>query len=86
MNFTLDTEFLERLALRNNALGNTTGCKQNYNLVKLAEEGTELGLACLQKHMKPTKVVDKEITDEIGDVILRIEMFLAGKPDMVKAV
>jgi len=86
MEFKLDTEFLQKLALRNTALGNTIGCKQNYNLVKLAEESTELGLVCLQKHMKPTKVQDKEISDEIGDLILRVNMYLADKPEMVKAV
>lgn len=86
MEFTLDTAFLETLALRNTALGNTIGCKQNYNLVKLGEEASELGLVCIQKHMKPTKVSDKEVTDEIGDVLLRIKMYLADRPELVKAV
>mgnify|MGYP000875726338 CR=1 FL=1 len=86
MEFKLDTRFLQTLALRNAALGNTMGCKQNYNLIKLGEEASELGLVCIQKHMKPTKVTDKEITDEIGDVLQRIEMYLAERPELVKAV
>lgn len=86
MEFKLDTKFLEVLALRNAALGNTMGCRENYNLIKLGEEASELGLACVQKHMKPTKVSDAEITDEIGDVLQRIEMYLAQRPELRAAV
>lgn len=45
-----------------------------YNLHKAAEECQELGLVLTQLLLKPDKVKDKEVIDEIGDVIIRIEM------------
>lgn len=45
-----------------------------YNLTKAAEELQELSLALLQRVNKGGKVTDKEITDEIGDVKIRIEV------------
>lgn len=50
--------------------------KQNgkvYNFHKTAEELLELALVLNQKLLKPTKVNDQEIIDEIGDVIIRLE-------------
>ena len=54
-----------------------------YNLHKASEECQELGLVLNQKLLKPGKVDDQEIIDEIGDVIIRLEilkkMFPADK-------
>lgn len=50
--------------------------KQNgkaYNFHKTAEELQELALVLTQKLLKPTKVPDQEIIEEIGDVIIRLE-------------
>ncbi len=86
MDFHFDDKFLHNLAVRNNAVANTIGAKPQYNLQKLAEESSELGLVCLQKHMKPTKVNDQAVVEEIGDVLLRIRMFLSTNPSMVAKV
>jgi hypothetical protein len=43
-----------------------------YNLTKAAEELQELALVLLQRAHKGLKVPDKAITDEIGDVKLRL--------------
>jgi NTP pyrophosphatase (non-canonical NTP hydrolase) len=48
--------------------------KPDYTLAKAAEECQELGLVLNQKVLKPTKVDDQEIIDEIGDVIIRLRM------------
>lgn len=45
-----------------------------YNLHKAAEEFQELALVLNQKLLKPTKVDDQEIIDEIGDCIIRLEI------------
>lgn len=45
-----------------------------YNLHKASEECQELGLVLNQKLLKPTKVDDQEIIDEIGDVMIRLEI------------
>ncbi len=45
-----------------------------YNLHKASEECQELGLVLNQKLLKPTKVNNQEIIDEIGDVIIRLEI------------
>lgn len=45
-----------------------------YNLHKAAEECQELGLVLTQLLLKPDKVDEQEVIDEIGDVIIRIEM------------
>lgn len=45
-----------------------------YNLLKAAEECQELALALTQKALKPYKVKNEEITDEIGDVKIRLKM------------
>jgi len=45
---------------------------QHYNLHKAAEECQELGLVLTQKLLKPNKVDDQEIIDEIGDVEIRL--------------
>lgn len=45
-----------------------------YNLSKASEELQELSLVLTQKLNKPKRVDDKEIIDEIGDVIIRLEI------------
>lgn len=45
-----------------------------YNLHKAAEECQELGLVLTQFILKPQKVEMTEIIDEIGDVIIRLEI------------
>lgn len=56
---------------------------EKYNLHKASEECQELGLVLNQYLLKPTKVDQQEIIDEIGDVIIRLEilkkMFPADK-------
>lgn len=47
---------------------------EQYNLHKASEECQELGLVLNQYILKPGKVKTKEIIDEIGDVILRVEI------------
>lgn len=59
------TEIIEHL-VKNNGTA--------YNMHKAAEECQELGLVLTQKLLKPTKVDDQEIIDEIGDVLIRIEI------------
>lgn len=44
----------------------------DYNLHKASEECQELGLVLNQKLLKPGKVTDQEIIDEIGDVEIRL--------------
>lgn len=48
--------------------------KHKYNLHKASEEFQELALVLNQKLLKPNKVDDKEIIDEIGDAIIRMEV------------
>jgi len=45
-----------------------------YNLLKAAEECQELALALIQKVTKVNKPDDQEIIDEIGDVMIRVEI------------
>lgn len=45
-----------------------------YNLLKAAEECSELATVLLQKALKPNKVKDQEILDEIGDTYIRLEV------------
>ncbi len=45
-----------------------------YNLHKASEECQELGLVLNQYLLKPTKVDVQEIVDEIGDVMIRLEI------------
>ena len=47
---------------------------KQYNLHKASEECQELGLVLNQYLLKPTKVDEQEIIDEIGDVIIRLEI------------
>ena len=47
---------------------------EQYNMLKASEECQELGLVLLQKTLKPTKVDNQEIIDEIGDVAIRLEI------------
>jgi NTP pyrophosphatase (non-canonical NTP hydrolase) len=44
----------------------------NYNLVKSAEESSELATALLQKATKDIRVEDQAIIDEVGDVFIRL--------------
>jgi hypothetical protein len=46
----------------------------HYNLHKASEECQELGLVLTQKLLKPAKVDDQEIIDEIGDVKIRLSV------------
>ncbi len=48
--------------------------KPSYNLAKAAEEFAELSLVLQQKALKPNKVDDQEIIDEIGDCIIRLKI------------
>ena len=56
---------------------------EKYNMHKASEECQELGLVLNQFLLKPKKVDPQEIIDEIGDVIIRLEilkkMFPADK-------
>jgi hypothetical protein len=62
---TLDEKILDVLYTQNGDV---------YNLHKASEEFQELGLVLNQKLLKPTKIDDQEIIDEIGDVIIRLEI------------
>ena len=46
----------------------------HYNLHKSSEELQELSLILTQKLLKPNKVKEQAIIDEIGDVIIRLEI------------
>jgi hypothetical protein len=45
-----------------------------YNLHKAAEECQELGLVLTQSLLKSDKVQPQKVIDEIGDVIIRLEI------------
>lgn len=45
-----------------------------YNNLKAAEEFQELSLVLTQKHLKPKKINEQEIIDEIGDAIIRLNI------------
>jgi NTP pyrophosphatase (non-canonical NTP hydrolase) len=47
---------------------------KKYNLLKAAEELQELALVLTQKVLKPEKTTDQMVTDEIGDVIIRVQL------------
>lgn len=49
---------------------------ERYNLHKASEECQELGLVLNQYLLKPTKVDPQEIIDEIGDVLIRVEILM----------
>lgn len=51
-----------------------------YNLHKASEEFQELALVLNQKLLKPTKVDEQEIIDEIGDCIIRLEILKKKYP------
>ena len=56
-----------------------------YNTFKTVEELQELSLVLTQKQLKPTNVGDQEVIDEIGDVLIRLEMLLKKyDPNLVK--
>jgi hypothetical protein len=44
----------------------------DYNILKLIEELQELSLVLTQAYLKPSKVDQQEIIDEIGDVKIRM--------------
>ena len=54
---------------------------EQYNMLKASEECQELGLALVQKVLKPTKVDIQEIYDEIGDVAIRLEILKKMFPE-----
>lgn len=60
--------------LENSKLLDNIGIKNGdqYNLIKSAEEASELTTVLLQKATKPNKVDDQEVIDEIGDVFIRL--------------
>jgi hypothetical protein len=47
---------------------------KNYNLHKASEEFQELALVLNQKLLKPSRITDDQIIDEIGDCIIRLEV------------
>lgn len=47
---------------------------KKYNFHKAAEEFLELALVLNQKLLKPTKVNEQQIIDEIGDCELRLKV------------
>lgn len=47
---------------------------KKYNFDKAAEEFLELALVLNQKLLKPTKVNEQQIIDEIGDCELRLKV------------
>jgi hypothetical protein len=47
---------------------------KNYNLHKASEEFQELALVLNQKLLKPTRITEDQIIDEIGDCIIRLEV------------
>jgi|SRR5581483_5830182 len=49
---------------------------ERYNIHKASEEAQELGLVLNQYLLKPTKVDKQEIVDEIGDVLIRIQILM----------
>lgn len=56
----------------------------NYNLTKALEELSELSEVLLQRINKGMKVPDKKITDEIGDLYIRLDILanLFGKGEV----
>lgn len=50
--------------------------KEQYNILKAAEECQELSLALIHLLTKPDKVDKQKVIDEIGDVIIRIKILV----------
>jgi len=48
----------------------------NYNKLKAAEELQELSLALTQQLLKPTRITDEAVIDEIGDVWIRMQILM----------
>ncbi|HEX8586142.1 MAG TPA: hypothetical protein VF680_17250 [Allosphingosinicella sp.] len=71
----MDKEIINKLAETND---------YTYNLLKAAEELNELSLVLIQLVNKPNKVNLKEVTDEIGDVKIRLKVLeeLFSKDDV----
>ena len=61
----MNKELIKQIAQRNT---------KEYNLHKASEEMQELGLVLTQYLVKPDKVDEQEIIDEIGDVIIRLHI------------
>lgn len=58
--------------------------KQNgdqYNMLKTSEECQELSLVLMQKVLKKIKIPDQAVIDEIGDVIIRLEIIKKMYPE-----
>ena len=66
--FEINDDVLEYMELSNG---------MEYNLLKASEEFQELSLVLLQKSLKPYKVQDQEIIDEMGDSIIRMYLLLS---------
>src|ERR1035441_4167355 len=62
--------------------------KPQYNLLKAAEECSELATVLLQSALKPQKVNAQEVIDEIGDVKIRIKILehIFGKDNVKKRI
>jgi hypothetical protein len=66
INITTEQQhIIQYLALSNN---------HDYNIIKAAEEFSELVTVLLQKTLKHERVPDQEVIDEIGDAIIRLEI------------
>jgi len=65
MSIKINQEIIEQLILMNGEF---------YNLHKATEELQELSLILTQKLLKPEQVNVQQIIDEIGDVLLRMEI------------
>ncbi len=59
-----------------------------YNLIKAAEECSELATVLLQFALKPGKVDKQEVIDEIGDVKIRCAILkrIFGKEEIEKRI
>ena len=65
MNQEQQDEVIDKITLMNG---------DQYNLIKAAEEASELATVLLQTATKPGKVDAQEVIDEIGDVQIRLEI------------
>jgi NTP pyrophosphatase (non-canonical NTP hydrolase) len=57
------------------------GNSKEYTLLKTAEELQELALILIQSVTKDTEIDDQDIIDEIGDVLIRINVLREFFPE-----
>jgi NTP pyrophosphatase (non-canonical NTP hydrolase) len=57
------------------------GNSREYTLLKTAEELQELALILIQSVTKDTEIDDQDIIDEIGDVLIRINVLREFFPE-----